>query len=58
MEADKKQLGINANLGEAILHLKYLDDEYPEEGKGSTAANTAQNFANSSHFRQDVKLTA
>ncbi|KAK3647766.1 hypothetical protein LTR56_000709 [Elasticomyces elasticus] len=43
-------LGVAANLGEAILHLKYLDDQFAEEG-GSSNANTAAAFAKSSHSR-------
>ncbi|KAK4950702.1 hypothetical protein LTR10_010695 [Elasticomyces elasticus] len=43
-------LGVAANLGEAVLHLKYLDDQFAEEG-GSSNANTAAAFAKSSHSR-------
>lgn len=40
-------LGITANLGEAILHLKYLDDQFDE--KASTGPSTAEIYAQSSH---------
>ncbi|KAK5701138.1 hypothetical protein LTR17_022860 [Elasticomyces elasticus] len=43
-------LGVAANLGEAVLHLKYLDDQFAEERINSNA-NTAAAFARSSHSR-------
>ncbi|KXT09679.1 hypothetical protein AC579_9976 [Pseudocercospora musae] len=43
-------LSVTANLGEAIMHLKYLDDQFAEDGKGS-GADTAAAFAQSSHSK-------
>lgn len=40
-------LGVTANLGEAILHLKYLDDQFSEQPQ--TGATTAETYAQSSH---------
>jgi len=50
-------LGINANLGEAILHLKYLDDQFAEdEAKANAASSTTtakEEFEKSSLYKQD-----
>ncbi|KXS94902.1 hypothetical protein AC578_7664 [Pseudocercospora eumusae] len=43
-------LSVAANLGEAIVHFKYLDDQFAEDGKGS-GADTAAAFAKSSHSK-------
>jgi ectoine hydroxylase-related dioxygenase (phytanoyl-CoA dioxygenase family) len=40
-------LGITANLGEAVLHLKYLDDQFSEQQ--ASGPTTAQIYAQSSH---------
>jgi len=40
-------LGVTANLGEAMLHLKYLDDQFSEQPQ--TGATTAETYAKSSH---------
>ncbi|KAI5357137.1 putative phytanoyl-CoA dioxygenase [Septoria linicola] len=43
-------LGVTANLGEAILHLKYLDDQFAAEGENQAGkSDTAAAFAKSSH---------
>ncbi|GIZ44765.1 hypothetical protein CKM354_000795500 [Cercospora kikuchii] len=42
-------LGVTANLGEAIMHLKYLDDQFAEDG--GSGANAAAAFASSSHSK-------
>lgn len=44
------QLGVTANLGEAILHLKYLDDQFAADGENQAGkSDTAAAFAKSSH---------
>lgn len=51
------QLGVTANLGEALLHLKYLDDQFAEDGSQSSSSKAAEDFAKSSHNRQDKTLS-
>ncbi|KAJ9651459.1 hypothetical protein H2198_009253 [Neophaeococcomyces mojaviensis] len=50
-------LGVTANLGEALLHLKYLDDQFAEDGSQSSSSKAAEDFAKSSHNRQDKTLS-
>ena len=43
------QLNVSANLGEARLHLQYLDDQFAEDGQQASTSSTAESFAESSH---------
>jgi hypothetical protein len=44
------QLSVAANLGEAIMHLKYLDVEFAEDGeKKPEVVSTEELFKQSSH---------
>jgi hypothetical protein len=43
------QLGVTANLGEAIMHLKYLDDQFSEDPARASGKSAAEEFAKSTH---------